>query len=587
VTESLGLTQPGPPPEPEGEAELQAAELAELVQQLVKSVRAHQIYDVQNPVYQRFVANLRDALTRLWQRVPSVHFGVTDHALVWQGHELDAGEAKENLAFLFYKDGIRGVSLLQGFEDEVERFLDVIHRARHSPRESEDLLTLLWDADFDAFRYDFVDQLAQGLEIPEGGEGLTAGIPAELLSVELRGGAEEGGETEPGNVISSSAAAPPAPMEGIVRMTDFQETLYFLDESELRVLEREVELEMGREVKRDVVNALFDRVEDGVPERQREILDILAQLLPSLLIRGDMKNASHILVELDRALAEPSSLPTDLQVRAREIFDELSRSESVEQLVRALEDGVLEPNAQELGVFFMHLRPTALPMLLAAARRSTRTGLRARLQAGADAIARGHPDAALELLGDPDPEVAAGAAGVAARLKLEQAAPGLAQLLHRPEPATRLAAVDAALALHTGATMNIAVSALGDEDREVRMHAARGLASYRYAPARERLEETIRGPISRSSDRTERVLFFEAFAQVGGVDAVPYLDSVLNGRSRLGLRQSPELRACAARALGLIQARVAREALKQSASDKDVVVRNEVSRALRQEASAG
>jgi hypothetical protein len=155
----------------------------------------------------------------------------------------------------------------------------------------------------------------------------------------------------------------------------------------------------------------------------------------------------------------------------------------------------------------------------------------------------------------------------------------------RAEPEVRLAAVEAAISLHTGQSMAAAQAGLEDGDREVRMAAAKGLAKYRFQPARPRIEAVIRDRIAKESDRTERVLFFEAYAQIGGPDAVAYLDSVLNARGLMGSKFSPELRACAARALGLIPTPASKESLKKADSDKDVVVRTEVSRALRQDSA--
>lgn len=567
--------------------ELAHAEVAELIQLLLKAIRAHQIYDVANPVYQRFVSTLRETFGRVWPRTSSLHFEIADEQLLWEEKAIEAGEGKDNLAYLFHKDGVRSITFLEGFEEDVPTFLEVIHRARHSPRESDDLISLLWESDFKTFQYEYVDQLAQGLEIPEGGEGLTFELPTETFQQEVAAAESAGAEEDTSSSRASASAAPPPPeMLGIVRPEDFQETLFFLDDVELRALKHEVELEMRRDVKTDVVRALFDRIEDGQAARQSEILDILQQLLPSLLIRGDMAGASRVLVELNALLERGDALKGGLRERAQGLYEELSRSESVTQLVRALQDGVIEPGAEELGIFFMHLRPTALPVLLSAARRAEQGSVRERLETGVDAIGDRNRDAVLELLEDESPEVAAGAADVVARLKLEAAAPLLARLLFRTEPDVRAAAVEAALALHTGATMNVAMTALEDEDREVRMAAARGLAEYRFQPARPRLENALKGAVMKDADRTERILFYEAYATIGGPDAVEFLDGVLNGRSRLGMRQATELRACAARALGLINAPAAKESLRKAVGDKDVVVRNEVSRAMRQEMPA-
>jgi hypothetical protein len=40
------------------------------------------------------------------------------------------GESRDSLPYLFYKDGVRFITFLPGFEDELERLLDVVNRAR-------------------------------------------------------------------------------------------------------------------------------------------------------------------------------------------------------------------------------------------------------------------------------------------------------------------------------------------------------------------------------------------------------------------------------------------------------------------------
>src|SRR5688500_2859532 len=217
------------------DATLTYAEVNDLVQQIVKSARAHQIYDVANPVYQRFVTNLRETFASLLARGSMLHFELTDDAMMWEGQRISPGEAKENLAFLFFRDGVRSLTFLAGFENEVTSFLEVVHRGRQLSRVSEDLLTLLWQADFQAFRYGYVDQLAQNLEVPEA-KGIPTVIPhADDLEVRMPTGPREAAPVEtaaePAAVeaetvegappMSMGSVAPVTPTDGIVRPCDF------------------------------------------------------------------------------------------------------------------------------------------------------------------------------------------------------------------------------------------------------------------------------------------------------------------------------------------------------------------------------
>jgi HEAT repeat protein len=51
------------------------------------------------------------------------------------------------------------------------------------------------------------------------------------------------------------------------------------------------------------------------------------------------------------------------------------------------------------------------------------------------------------------------------------------------------------------------------------------------------------------------------------------------------MKERPEVRACAAMALGKIKTAEARELLQRAADDKELVVRNAVSRAMREAAT--
>jgi HEAT repeat protein len=76
--------------------------------------------------------------------------------------------------------------------------------------------------------------------------------------------------------------------------------------------------------------------------------------------------------------------------------------------------------------------------------------------------------------------------------------------------------------------------------------------------------------------------FFEAYGAIAGAAALKSLSALLLPRGLLRMKESPETRACAAIGIAKIKTPEAREVLQRAADDKDVVVRNAVSRALRE-----
>ena len=86
----------------------------------------------------------------------------------------------------------------------------------------------------------------------------------------------------------------------------------------------------------------------------------------------------------------------------------------------------------------------------------------------------------------------------------------------------------------------------------------------------------------READRTERVALFEFFGVICGDGGVAYLDELLNPKGGLfGRKEDPDMRACAALALGKIATQRAQDALQKALSEKDIIVRTAVNRALK------
>ncbi|HEX2204352.1 MAG TPA: HEAT repeat domain-containing protein, partial [Longimicrobium sp.] len=167
------------------------------------------------------------------------------------------------------------------------------------------------------------------------------------------------------------------------------------------------------------------------------------------------------------------------------------------------------------------------------------------------------------------------------RLRVTTAATEVARLLRRPEASLRVVAIETLAELRSPTASEALEAALDDGEREVRIAAAKALSSLRYTPARAKLEAAIDSKRLREADLTERIAFFEAYGGLVGAEAVPLLDRVLNGKNWLGRREAPEMRACAALALGRVRHPAAERALGAAAADPDPVVRSAVGRALK------
>jgi HEAT repeat protein len=564
--------------------ELDSSDVGNFFTSLDKAVRARRLYQANNPVYQSFVATLRDALGRLWEVTNSLSVSVEEHGFRWEGDLFTVGEGRDNLSFLFYKDGIRYLTFLPTFEEEIENFLDVMHKSRALDQSSDDdMVTILWEKEFTAFQYSYVDALAEGLYLPDAVPvRQDQRVEPEQVQAELAGEAEE---LDTNLTPTAVQQGKPSVAASITR-EDFEETLYFLEPAELDLLREEVEKEWRRDLKADVLAAMFDRLEDPIPARQTEILRILRQLLPAYLGRGDLASASTVLIELNTILETSNILEEEQAQQARDLFAELSEPAALTQLLRSLEEGAIDPSGAELSIFLRHLGSQSLPLLLRHTETTRVIALQGRLRTAVQELARAYPDRLIELIKSDDEIIATGATTLAGQMALPSAAPAVATLLTRSSIPLRQAAVNALILIKSGAALEALQNALEDGDRDVRITAARGLTTLRYQPARNRLQAIIDGNRLRDADLTEKIAFFEAFGAVANADSVAMLDRMLNGKNLLRQKQTPELRACAAMALGRVGSPASRAALEKASTEQHPMVRNAVLKALRQEMSA-
>jgi len=547
---------------------------------LGKTFRAYQLYDENNPVRRRFVDQLRGEFQSLWEDLDKLVVTIDEDHMYLQGAEVYKSESRnDSLAFLFFKDGVREITLLPGLEtEELEQFLGVLQRARKLVPEGDDLLTVLWEQDLGYFDYQYVDLLSEGVELPEAGAGNTQ---AEMQAA-LQAEDEEIAAAEKGP--QKGAAEDQSPQPQTVKQDDFNPTLYALDNRQMETLREELQKELKRDTRADVLNALFDRLEEPANrERQTEILKILATLLPSFLSRGGLVAATSVLQEL-RRLEKSQDVFDDQRVKeSRFILDRISAPEAIRELIQALFDGTIRASTSQLGGFLQFLRGGALSPLLHASETVEHKELQAVLRKAVHGIANQNRGAVIELLEEQDPVIASGAARLAGEMQITDAGPALTHLLAHSDPSVRLAAVEAAVMLKASMVAAALEKTLDDPERELRIAAARALGALQYRPAAKTLLNIVRGRDIRTADISEKVAVFEAYGIVAEEDGLDVLDGLLNTKGFLGKREPTDIRAAAALALGRIPGEQARAALEKATQDEDPVVRSNVNRALRNE----
>lgn len=548
------------------EAPFPPAPIEELLRLLVKAGRAHQLYLPNNPIYKQALDTLRAAFAPIWSQIDEIVLTFTETEIRWYDHPVltEPTKSADSLPWLFYKDGVRELTLLKDFEDkEVIALLSILQRARKASPDQDDLLTMLWEADFTHAQYRYQDL------------GMDAAAPVSDGSEKV--------EIEPSQRTQAvQTAVEQAETPGIVNLSDFDSTLYFLDEHEIDYLHTEIKREYDEDLRRRVTSTLLDIFEQQPKtEVRHEILEILDGLLVNLLASGHFRGVAHLIRETQVTAQRVPDLSPDHKRALLELPIRLSAADSVAQLLQSLDEAAELPPQEELSELFDQLRPIALGTVFAWLRRMENPRLLPLLESAAERLASANTSELVRLIMATEREVALEAIKRAGALKTAAAVQSLSRVLDGSDVELRQIAVHALTEIGSAGALQALERGVEDSDREVRISTVRALTVRGYRLVLPRVERVVKGKQIREADLTEKMAFFEAYGALGGAGGIEYLDSVLNGKTFLGRREESEIRACAAIALGRISAPAAVEVLRKSSAEKDVVVRNAVNRALR------
>ena len=539
--------------------------VTDLLKAFVKAVRATQMYLPNNPMHARALDAVKEAFSALWQRTDELILQVVETRLEWEGRTvLDEGErTSDNVAWLLYKDGIRELTMLKGFEqEELSVFFDLLQRVRKATDDDDDLLTLMWEREFVNLQYRYVD-----------------------LTQETGPGVESMERAEQKEKILSPAQAEAgfeATQSSIAKLEDFDGTLYFLDDREVEYLQQEIKREFSTDLRPAVIASLLDTFENQKdPTVREEICSLLDYFLLILLSTAQYRNAAYLLRESGVTANRAPEVLDPQKQRLLQLNELMSDPKPLGQLLQALEDSPLRAPQHELDELFGILQPRALETILSWIGRSANPQLKMLLEVAATRLASSNSAELIRLIGSDDEGVVLEAIRRAAALKSPAAVPALGKMLTVGESDMRLAAVTALTDIGSPGAMQMLERALIDEDREVRIVAVRALGARNARASLPRIEAAIKGKDLRESNLTEKMAFFEAYGLLSGDAGVALLDGILNAKGFMGKKDDSEFRACAAMALGKINTSKASDSLNRATGEKDVIVRNAVSKAIR------
>jgi HEAT repeat protein len=544
--------------------------VSETLKALARAVRSFQLYLPNNPMHVRAIDSARSAFVGLWAHCESVEIAITetdfrhDEIVVYT----EGGRGGESLPWLFYKDGIRTFEIRKGFEvHELPKFLGALQAVRTQALGDEDLVTLFWECDFEQLSYRYEEAGGDGYAAP-GAELMRGGAPAGSVDAPIEN------ETDAGTYGAGRSQ--------FARISDFDSTLYFLDEREITYLNQAIHDDFTSDLRPSVAAALLDTFEtQSDPEIREEICGILENFMLVLLSGLQFRTISFLVRESEIALSRASDVLPSHNKRVRDLLDLMSNPATLNQLLDALEHNQLQPSQQDIVALFAHLKTGALAPLVSHLVYSRNGELRTILEESVTRLAGSHTEELTALIGSSDEAVALESMRRAGDMQSHAAVASLAKNLESPSDVRRAAAVAALARIGSPGAMHALERALDDVDRDIRIAVVLACAERHFRPVQSRLEKAIKERLTRDGSSVEKTAFFDAYATLAGDSSVPLLENILLPHGLLARKEDPMTRASAAMALGKLGTQRAFDVLRKAGNDKDIVVRSAAARALR------
>ncbi|MBS1232832.1 MAG: HEAT-like repeat-containing protein, partial [Nitrospirae bacterium] len=130
-------------------------EAKDILQALIKAKKNIRMYPENNPIY---VKTLEDVFIRFKNFLDyrdGFKLYIKQNSISYESEELYYSTEKEdNLALFFFKDGLRELTFKKGLtRNELEEFLKIIAREFDREEIDDDIVTLLWEKDFENIQY--------------------------------------------------------------------------------------------------------------------------------------------------------------------------------------------------------------------------------------------------------------------------------------------------------------------------------------------------------------------------------------------------------------------------------------------------
>lgn len=130
-------------------------EAKDILQNIIKSKKTIRMYPRNNPIYVKTLEDSYSKFRSFFDYRDNLSLKIKQNSIYYDAEQIYYNPDKEdNLALFFFKDGLREITFKSGLlPDELEEFLKIISLDFDRDAIDDDIVTLLWEKDFQNIHY--------------------------------------------------------------------------------------------------------------------------------------------------------------------------------------------------------------------------------------------------------------------------------------------------------------------------------------------------------------------------------------------------------------------------------------------------
>jgi hypothetical protein len=530
----------------------------DIIQALLKAKKTIRMYPENNPVYRKTIDDTFARFAELFNSQDELTLKLKQNEIFFNAEQIYYNPDKEdNLALFFFKDGLRELTFKKSLTPfELEDFLKIIALDFDREAVDDDIVTLMWEKDFQNIRY-----VADEAFLMEDDD-----YESQAVS-EIKHKAPETDEVL--KAYASAFEAEDVRDIAIINLTD----------KDLQLLVKEMEKDL-LDKSGKIYEILFEMLYQAESAAEYEdVHRLLREVFIYCLKRKDLRIVVDIMKKT-RDLAESPSTPENIRKQMNILLSSVNSEESVKSVGEIFDSdadidesllneyiGFLDRNAiiplmTILGELeSIHGRKVVINILILLGKKDIQT------------IAKG--------LRDPRWYVVRNIIYILRHIGDKKAVEYLLNTAKHDDERVRKEAIKALGELRSPLALQTLRECLNDIELSIRKSAARALGSIGSETAKRVILERISTKDFRDRDFDEKKDFYEVLTHWNDPEVAEFMTKILKKKSLFGRAKLDEEKACAAYGLGLMGNKDSLSALYKLKDAKNRLLREHVSVAIK------